>query len=534
MIKRRRPEEESDEASEADAAQPSTQGQEAPESTDATHPEGTGQASADPGETADTPDSNTAADESTPSDDAQGGAASSGRKRNRRRRGKAATGGSETTTDGESAPAVEAAASPNEPDADTSATASDTGSGDETSSEADTGGATSDSHSDDGGDGATGELPPGSPPPRRGGRGLAVFALLIALAAAGAAGWFGWRVLQLERQVAAVPEQREQALAPLASQDALDSVARRLERGLGSVEDMQQRLSEVANAQQRLQGEHEAVLDDLRTRLETVEAALENLRDQRERDGSDWRMAEVRYLVSIAVQRLAISNDIAGAVAALKAADRSLARMGDPRVIELRKRIVDDIETLEAIEPADVEGIALRIQNLAPRIPHLEPPAPPEPQPAPEPEPAADASDDESTQGWWGAIREQVGSLVSVRREAEPDVPSSPAAPSGPPPSAELPAGERLLLVLKDASRAALNHAPEAYDQAIGRALELLNDEYAESAPVVDRFRDALEELQGRRVTTDLPDLAPTFERTEALAAKLERGGSGTDSQGDN
>ncbi len=532
MIKRRRPEQ-SDEPSEGEATESKAEGQEARESTGGTQPAGADASAADTG---DTTASSAAADESTPAADGdQPGAAASGRKRNRRRRGKAATSSDGAAApEGESTPADEASASPGAPDSATSAATTDTGSRDESAADPDPGEVAAEDG--DGAEGDTRELPPAAPPPRRGGRGLAVFALLVALIAAGGAGWLGWRVLQLERQVAAVPEQREQALAPLASQEALDSVEQRLDRGLGSLDDAQQRLSQLADEQQRLQGERQAVLDDLRTRIETVEAAQENLRDQRERDGADWRMAEVRYLVSIAVQRLAISGDLAGSIAALQAADQSLARMGDPRVIELRKQIVDDIEALQAVEPADVEGIALRIQNLAPRIPHLERPASPQPDPESEagPEPADDASDGETAQGWWGTIREQVGSLVTVRREAVADAPSASEPPAGPAPSAELPAGERLLLVLKDASRAALNHAPQAYEESIGRALDLLDAEFAESGPVVDRFREALEDLHGRRVTTDLPDLAPTFERTEEVAARLERDGSGTASQGDN
>lgn len=527
MIKRRHPEQ-SDEQPEGEANEPASEGQNEPEpaagdpSEDETGADPA--ASAGDGDAAASEPSGESTDQSTDQSDT----ASAGRKRSRRRRGKAAAkdeGGSADTSiprDDDSKPTEEGTTPAGERDGDT-ATSSDDTSASEGAEEPAAAEAAS-------GDGAStpegGEPPVAAPPPRRGGRGLAVLALLIALIAAGGAGWMGWRVLELERQVAAVPEQRREALAPLASQDALDTVEQRLDQ-------VQQRLSSLANEQQRLQGEHQAVLDDLRTRLETVETALQNMRERRERDGADWRMAEVRYLVSIAVQRVAISGDIAGAVAALQAADQSLARMGDPRVLDLRKQIVADIERLQAVEPADVEGIALRIQNLAPRIPHLEPPAPPSP-PAAEASTEPETADDGQAQGWWASIREQLGSLVTVRREPEAAAPA-PAQPApGPAPSAELPAAERLLLALKDASRAALNQDPQVYDEAIGRALNVLDDGYAESGAVVDRFRETLQELRERRVTTDMPDLGPTLERTQRLAARLENGGSGAASQGDN
>lgn len=387
--------------------------------------------------------------------------------------------------------------------------------------------------------GSGGGAPPTAERKRRGGAGVAL-ALLLALAAGAAAGWLGWRLLQLEEQVAAIPEQRQAALEPLASADAVDELERQIEQRTGTLEDrIEEQTSGLEQRLASLEDERTAAVDRLRQRLDAAETAIQSVRDQRQRTGLDWRMAEVRFLVSMAANRLAITGDVPSAIAALEAADATLGRMGDPRVLDLRERIVERIGALKEVEPADVEGIAVRIQNLAPRIPQLvrasDEPTGPDQDAAASAENGG-ASTDQGADGWWARLRERLSGLVSVRREAAPAPPapaSEPASSDGSVPSAEVPPGERLLLALKDASRAALNHDPQAYDAALGRALQLLEAAYADDAPGNQRFREALEELRDRRVTTQLPELATLVERTRALAGRLA-GGGGAAQQGGN
>lgn len=374
----------------------------------------------------------------------------------------------------------------------------------------------------------------GSPPPRKGGRALTVLALLLALAAGAAAGYLGWRVMQLEQRVTRIPEQRQTALEPLATQDAVAALEQQLQkRG----ETLERRIEEQVGALEqqlaRADQERSDAIAQLRQRVETAETAVQSIRDRRARDEADWRMAEVRYLVSMAVRQLEITGNVAGAIAALEAADQALGQMGDPRVLDLRERIVEDIGSLRAVEPADVEGVALRVQNLAPRIPDLvrtnAATANDAPASGAGPDGSAGAATNDSVagEGWWGALSERLAQLVTIRREPEPTPPTpDPAAPAAPTPSAELPAAERLLLALREASRAALNHEPQAYASAIERALEIVSAEYADGAPANQRFREELGALQEHRVATQLPDLTPTLERTQTLAARLNGGTS--------
>ncbi len=377
--------------------------------------------------------------------------------------------------------------------------------------------------------GAPGDKSPASddsgsaPPPRKGGRAVAVLALLLALAAGAAAGYLGWRLIELEQRVARIPEQRQAALESVATQDAVAAVERQLVQRTSALEgSIDEGVTALRERLARAQEERSEAIGRLRQRVDTAETAVQSLRDQRQRDGADWRMAEVRYLVSMGVRQLQITGNVAAAIAALEAADQALGQMGDPRVLELRQQIVDDIGRLREVEPADVEGIALRVQNLAPRIPELVHPAPAGADASAQAR-AGDPPPEDGGDGWWAALQERLSSLVTVRREPQPELPEpGGSGATSPAPSAELPPAERLLAALRDASRAALKHEPQAYQAALGRALEVVSSAYAQGEPANERFREALDALRQRRVTTELPDLSSTLERAQTLADRLQ------------
>ena len=327
-------------------------------------------------------------------------------------------------------------------------------------------------------------------PRGRGMRLVVAVALLVALGAAGGAGWLGWRLYRLEARVADIPADRAADLEPLATQSALRSLAQRLE----------QRIGESADSQA-------ATVDELQQRLGSLEESVKAVRELAGRHQLDWRMAEVHYLLTVAAQRVEIARDPRAAVAALEAADDSLAALSDVRLIDLRRRIVKDIGALRAAVPADIEGIALRLQDLRGRVADL--PVARRKTTRTREEPA-----DGTLRRWWTAFKSQVSRFVVVRRDAG-------AVRPRPGPSAELTPAQSLQLALGNATRAALTRDPAGYDEALARARSVLDDAFAGEAPTTRRFRSALAELADEPVVSELPDLAPTIELAEQVAARL-------------
>jgi uroporphyrin-3 C-methyltransferase len=350
---------------------------------------------------------------------------------------------------------------------------------------------------DAGGNGRGGTAAAG-PPSRRGGRWVVALALLIALAAAGAAGWLGWRLVELERRVESIPAERSDALEPLAERAELQA----LESEFG------QRLqAAVDDKAQALVSARDEALGAVRERLATLEAGVEEIRELAARDQIEWRLAEIRYLLAIAQRRVLIDRDTRSAIAALEAADRAIAEFGDVRLLPLRQRIVDDLAALRSVETADIEGIALRLQNLLGHVPDL---------PLAGSQTTVTAGQDDGTAGWWNAMVARLDRFVTVRRrDAGPE-------PGRPQPATELPEGDRLVLALERARSAALARDPMAYRRSLERATQALDSGFAADAPATERFREGLAWLRERPVEVALPDLTPTVELAEQLSARIE------------
>lgn len=329
-------------------------------------------------------------------------------------------------------------------------------------------------------------VPEAPPPAPRGGRLVALLTLLLALAAAGAAGYLGWRLYQLEQRVAAIPDERAAALESYLQPDALRPLRSRVESLEADRNELARRVEE---------------------RVNRLQESLESVRAMTERHQIGWRLAEIRYLLSIAARRLLIAHDTEGAEAALEAADASVAELRDARLLPLRKAIVEDLGAVRAVQPADIEGISLRLQSLLAQVDSL---------------PRAPLREARSEQaeapagGWWQWLRRELGDFVVIQRRPAGPAPIEPRADEA------LPPVDALTLALQDARRAALARNNEAFETALERAAEVLQRHFDPQARATIRFSEGLAELRGRNVETRLPDLTDTLALAQRLARRIE------------
>jgi len=330
--------------------------------------------------------------------------------------------------------------------------------------------------------------PPTNGGPRRRGGWVVFLVFLVAAGAAGAAGYLGWRLHQLEQRVARIPDQRAAALQSYLQPDALQPLQARIES---------------------LEAQRQALSDRLGDRVEQLAESIEAVRGVAERHQIGWRLAEIRYLLAIAVRRLTIAYDLEGAEAALSAADDAVATLQDVRLIPLRKAIIEDLGAVREVQPADIEGIALRLQSLLNQVGDL-PRAPIDPG-------AADGGEVGTGDGWLQQLRDRLADFVVIQRR-----PGGPA-PVVPKHGAGLGPGDALTLAMEDARRAALARDREKYRQALRRAAETLADHFDADAGATVRFREGLADLRGRTVETRVPDLTETLELARRLAAEVEQ-----------
>lgn len=88
-------------------------------------------------------------------------------------------------------------------------------------------------------------------------------------------------------------------------------------------------------------------------------------------DAKIWLLAQADFLVKMAGRKLWGDQDVTTAAVLLKSADTSLAEMKDPALLEVRRAITQDINTLAVINQIDFDGIILKVNQLSNQIDNL-------------------------------------------------------------------------------------------------------------------------------------------------------------------
>ncbi|MEA9444906.1 uroporphyrinogen-III C-methyltransferase [Candidatus Fukatsuia symbiotica] len=88
-------------------------------------------------------------------------------------------------------------------------------------------------------------------------------------------------------------------------------------------------------------------------------------------DAKIWLLAQADFLVKMAGRKLWGDQDITSAAILLKSADASLVDMNDPSLIEVRRAITEDINTVSIINQIDFDGIILKLNQLANQVDSL-------------------------------------------------------------------------------------------------------------------------------------------------------------------
>lgn len=76
-------------------------------------------------------------------------------------------------------------------------------------------------------------------------------------------------------------------------------------------------------------------------------------------------------MVKLAERKLWSDQDVTTAIALLKSADATLAGLGDPSLLGVRRALTEDIATLSALNQIDFDGIILQLNQLANQVDDL-------------------------------------------------------------------------------------------------------------------------------------------------------------------
>lgn len=195
------------------------------------------------------------------------------------------------------------------------------------------------------------------------GKGLAIFAILLALLSAAAAGFFGWQLFDQKRQLDLSADNQEQQTSSIA--ETVDRQFAEIATLRGELESWKQAMDVSIGDDQKAfvnlekeVAESRAIIESHARRLLSVAATTTD----------DWRVAEVDYLLRLANQRLLISSDVATALELMEAADKILLELADPRLLPVRKAIADDSAALKLIAALDIDGMFLKLSALGKQV----------------------------------------------------------------------------------------------------------------------------------------------------------------------
>ncbi|GLP97481.1 uroporphyrinogen-III C-methyltransferase [Paraferrimonas sedimenticola] len=178
--------------------------------------------------------------------------------------------------------------------------------------------------------------------------------LIVALGAGGA--WLFTQFQTLQQQQAQLNGSIDQQLSSLLEQKLQQPLSQ-----VQSLHSQQQALTEHAQT-------HSDSLQALSDDQQELQIKLNQLAD---RNPNHWLAAEADYLVRIAGRKLWLEQDIASAVALLESADDRVKSMRNPSLMQLRRALAQDIQTLKRIEQVDISGTALIIDTLVAELDQL-------------------------------------------------------------------------------------------------------------------------------------------------------------------
>ena len=296
------------------------------------------------------------------------------------------------------------------------------------------------------------------------------------------------REARLQNQVNALQDQFDRLPDPAAERDLWQSAFAQTEQRVNQTQSLVER-------------ERSALAQEVDAMREAYTAQREVLRQFDAADQRIWRLAEARYLLRLANQRLTLGGDITVALGLLNAVDDSLKALDDPRLGLVRMALAQDREALMLVAPVDIDGVYFQIAAISERLAEaaLTPKIGLQGAQTPDPQASTD-----SALGAWQSFTAKLNAYFSVQRVEQDQTWMSPAQ------SAMVRQSIRLLLA--QAQVALLARDQTLYLGALKQVEQWLLDYSITDAASMAYLQQRTAELQTVRLVADLPTLDRSLE----------------------
>lgn len=335
-----------------------------------------------------------------------------------------------------------------------------------------------------------------------GGGIIGPIALAIAIAAGAAAGylWYRLEVQQKHRQ--------ELAAANLMGElKGVSESVRALEKRQDQLSTEQNQLSELIQKQ----------LADGLAKLEQQQQALtgsvSKIYESLDRSVDSWALEEVEQLLRMANHSVALEGDTGIAVTALALADSRLEQIGNPDLLDIRRRIAEEITQLKSINQVDLPGLAFRLSSLIATVDDL--PLDVEPS-----RPMAADGDAAAPQGenpWLNAGHELLADLKGLVRIQNVTESAKPLLT----PQQRYYLLENLRLMLSGAQIAALRTDTRTFQSNLKQASQWLGEYFDTQSTAVQAMRAELDDMAGLDLTPERPSITASLTELQRVKERM-------------
>jgi len=344
------------------------------------------------------------------------------------------------------------------------------------------------------------DIPAPPPPPRGRSSFVAWLAFLLALVALAISGYVAW-----QNRASSVDEASNAAAITALSGDlreAVDSLRASQREALAERDEVARQTSQRIDSLRRELDEVLRQNESVAPRLGALEEAISSLQGVSAGARDTWMLAEAEYYMQIANAQLQLAGNPGNATLALNFAAERIREMANPALGEVRRVLTQELQALESMERADLEGMTFTLASLADRVESL-----PLDQnvDVPDDEPAPVDPELSGFRRALASMKHAFGDIVSVRRTDEAVMPLLS-------PDAAYFLRANLELKFQAARLALLRGEQGVFEQSLDDAADWLREYYDADSSAVASALDTISALRDESVSVTPPDISGSLQ----------------------
>jgi len=250
-------------------------------------------------------------------------------------------------------------------------------------------------------------------------------------------------------------------------------------------------------------------LEEFPERFQTLERRLNSLQGVSDSARREWIRAEAEYYLVVANTALGLSNNWEGAITALELADAKLRELGNPSFRVVNEQILEERESLIAVQLPDKEGLSYSLARLLESVESL---------PIASVAPVNLGGDQESIENItpnleriWYSFKQAMNGMISVERTES----ASRRMLSN---EEQALVKRQLELELELARLALFRSQGGVFEVSLSAASALLGREFDASDQRVESALLLLQEMANLNIQPELPDISGSLELLRRLS----------------